>query len=81
MTHIPSITFQPCDALALVSFNHRLLRDCGLGRSGEDVVAAADDPRMVRVSRPSLLGRLFKAAQTAMAVRLSEGPLAGMRRL
>jgi hypothetical protein len=66
MSRISSNTFQSYDALALGAFNDLMLRDCGLSRCGEDVVGAANDPRIVRVRKPSLLARLFNAAQTAM---------------
>ena len=66
MSRILSNTFQACDALTLGAFNDLMLQDCGLSRCGEDVVAAADDPRIVRVRKPSVLDRLFNATQTAM---------------
>ena len=69
MSRIPSNTFQSNDAVALGAFNDRLLRDCGLSRCGEDVLAAVDDPRVVRVSKPGLLDQLFNAARTATRLR------------
>jgi hypothetical protein len=63
MPRIPPITFQSHDAPALGAFNHRLLRDCGLNRYGETVVAAVDDPRIVHLRKPGLLRRLSNLAR------------------
>jgi hypothetical protein len=79
MSGTRSNTFQSYDARALGAFNDLLLRDCGLSRYGKNVVAAVDDPRIVRVRKPSWLHRLFNAVQAAMqstTVRTDAGKVA-----
>ena len=66
MSRIPSNTFQSYEAVAVEAFDDLMLQDCGLIRLGRAVVIAANDPRIVRVIKPSLLDRLFKAAHTTM---------------
>jgi hypothetical protein len=66
MTRIPSYAVQPYDAPALRELSDLLLRDCGVSRLGKNVIAAADDPRIVLVRKHGLLDRLFNAAQLAM---------------
>ena len=66
MSSIPSSSFQSYEAVATEALDDLMLQDCGLVRLGGGAVIPADDLRIVRVSRPSLLDRLFKAARTAM---------------
>lgn len=44
-------------------FDDRLLADAGLVRNGEAFVANAEDPRLVRVTKPSWLDRLAQMVQ------------------
>lgn len=64
-----SNTFHSYGAPALGAFNDLLLHDCGLSRSGKLVVAAGDDPRIVRVVKPSGLHWLLIVARATIQYR------------